>query len=279
MNNHHNNSETTLTRRAAFVSIREARAVGFRNPREWEYDGELIAVNGQFLVRNAKVALSNSEWQQCGYRVKSGETPHCIRSVPCGRGAKSYPVYRDDQVSPKRPRLEKPSQIIDILAAVWGINRRAKRCRVLTRIHYENGAHGLTRTRKDEMRELYRLKAQALHYLHAEALVTIVGYHRFPTGNWAEVMQGGGYSFHRPCPPQDCATVVEIGEIDAKRREPTEPRLKDAIFTVQSYLEGKRTVDVYQWPAMARSKLAPVSRRVYASDFDDCDEDEDGLES
>jgi hypothetical protein len=258
-----------------FTTIKAAIQAGFRERKDWEYGGEEIIVKGRLLVRNPKEALSQTEWAKRGYRVRQDTQPHCYRAVHfIGRRSVTYAVYRDDQVEPKRQVSSTPSKLIDILAAVWVINRRAKRCRDLASSHYQSGTHGFAGTVKNEKLELYRLKGQALHYLLDEGQLEIVGYHCFPSGNCAEVLKGGGYAFHRPCPDQVNETAKQIEEIEAKPRGSKEPRLKDALHTVKVYLCGKPEGDVFEWPQKDR---APSTRsgRHWGEDNDLEDFDDD----
>jgi hypothetical protein len=182
----------------------------------------------------------------------------------------TYAVYREDQVEPKRKVSPTPAALIDILAAVWVINRRAKRCRDLASKHHGRRAYGFAGTVKEEKTELYRLKGLAIHHLLADGRLEVVGHHRFPGGNWAEVLQGSGYTFHRPCPPQDGANVEDREEIEAKPKETKEPRLKDARHTVNAYLQGKPSVIVFQW---ARKVKERAHRRRPYRDGDDLGDD------
>jgi RNase P/RNase MRP subunit p29 len=262
---------TVKRRKVMFTKIKAAMQVGFRERKGWEYGGEEITVKGRLLVRNPIEAVSKTEWSKRGYRVRQDAQPHCYRSIHfTGRGSVTYAVYRDDQVESKRRVSLMPPTLIDALSAVWAINRRAKRCHDLASSHYKSGTHGFSAMVKNEKLELYRLKGQALHYLRKQRRLETAGYHRFPSGNWAEVLEGGGYTFHRPCPDRSDETAKEIDEIEAKPRGSKEPRLKDALHTIKVYLGGKPEVDVFEWP-QTRS-----SRGHWPEDYDFDDEYEDG---
>jgi hypothetical protein len=240
-----------------FETIRAAKEAGFRQRKEWEYGGEEITVKGRLLVRDPEAALSRTEWSRQGFRVCRDAEPHAHRFAYFERGGhRHYPVYREDQVIPKREVSRTEPVRIDVLAAVWVLNRRAKRCRDLAQAYYQRRAHGFARAAKNEKLELYRLKGQALHHLLAEGRLAVAGHHRFAGGHWAEVLRGEGYTFHRPCPAKSDAAAVELGEIEAKPRGSKEPRLKDARHTVAAYLAGKPEVRVFEWPEKDRSNFA-----------------------
>ena len=231
------------------TTIKAVKEAGFRARKDWEYGGEEITVKGRLLVRNPKEALSQTEWSRRGFRVRKDAQPLCIRSASLQAGKTvRYPVYREDQVEPKR-QVSSPLPVqIDILAALWVANRRAKRCRDLSSKYYTRRMHGFAASAKREKSKIYRLKGQILCYLLLEKQLEIVGYHRFRDGNWAEVLWGRGYTFHRPCPACEGKAVQNCREIDAKPKGATEPRLRDALHTLDTYLVGKPHVGVYEWP-------------------------------
>lgn len=162
----------------------------------------------------------------------------------------------------KRSVTPKPADAAacDILAALWAINRRAKRCRDTAQANYLAGTHGFARTAREEKEQMYRLKSQCLHYLLAEGKLTVSGYHRNESGLWMEILRGqgdstkpDGYTYHRPCPEPQTPVEADTVSVEAKPRDKREPRLKDALACVRAYLEGKATVEVYQWPRRVRN--------------------------
>ena len=257
-----------------FTTIKRAMKAGYRERKAWEYGGEEITVKGRLLVRNPHEALSRTEWSKRGFNVRKVAQPHCNRSVySTERGHISYEVYRKDQVEPKRQVSYTPANLIDLLSAVWVINRRAKRSRDLASCHYQSGTHGFARSVKNEKLELYRLKGRALHYLLAEGQLEIAGCHRFPGGNWAEVVKCGGYTFHRPCPHRTDGTAKQLDDIEAKPRESKEPRLKDALYSVKEFLKGKPKVKVFEWPQKVRTRPTRSSQHWKENDFGESEED------
>src|SRR5437879_1969983 len=99
----------------------------------------------------------------------------------------------------------------------------------------------------------------------------------FAGGNWAEVLKGDGYTFHRPCQPQEGDSVVEeIESIEAKPKGAKEPSLAVALEVVEKFLEGKQRVSVYQWPPVSRQQRR--QERDWDADeesWGDDDDDED----
>jgi hypothetical protein len=137
---------------------------------------------------------------------------------------------------------------IDVLAALWAINRQAKR--------YRSAANSASIKRRSNVvtywhrriQKMYAIKGQVLHYLLADKVVEHIGYHRFSCG-YAEVLGRGDYTFHRPCPiPKDASNCSNLDMIVAKRRAPNEPLYADAIAALTQYLEDKPEVPVFRWP-------------------------------
>jgi hypothetical protein len=120
--------------------------------------------------------------------------------------------------------------------------------------------------------EMYALKSQAIHHLVEEGKLKVVGHHEF-SGGWAEILEGEQYRLHRPCPEPDKQAVGKgefLGEIEAKPKDASEPRLKDAIFTIEAYLLDKPWVESYSWPPRTK----PIRS---CAEFDD-DQDDDEFE-
>jgi hypothetical protein len=259
-----------------YKTLKAAYADGWHGERPEEYGGERVRLRGHTLVRNAEVAVSASEWGRRGYRVLPDQEPHGWLSGQVGNGRTSitWPVYRKDQVVAKRKVTARPPQVVDVLAAVWTVNRAAKRRRDAAQACYQGRAHGFAKAHKETKEEYYCLKSQALHYLLAEGRLRVVGYHVFPAGNWAEVLKGEGYTFHRPCPPQQ-GEAVQLDGIEAKPRGRAEPRVKDALHTLEMYLVGKPQAECYEWPAPVRLSRSR-SRGPWWDELDDVDSwDED----
>lgn len=143
---------------------------------------------------------------------------------------------------------------LSVLAALFTLNRRAKRCRDLAQSYYQERMHGFAGDMKLEKERIYALKEQVLHHL-VEAGVLVGGkYHRFEFGNWAEVLEGQEYRFHRPCPPRKPGEGDLIESVEAKPKEAGEPTVEIAYEVVTKFLVGKERVAVYQWPPKVGSR-------------------------
>jgi hypothetical protein len=228
-----------------YKTLKAAKADGFHKPKAWEYGGELLRLKNHTLVRNPKEAVSRHKWSARGYRIKTGATPHANQSHHVAGRTKKYPVYRDDQVIGKRRVTECPAVEIPILLAVWALNRSAKRYRDSGQSHYLHANHGLAGHAKNTKENYYDLKAQALEQLLTEGKLTVMGYQLFGENKyWTEVLQGDGFTFHRPCarPSTQYRDCQVLETIPAKERSAREPRVKDAIYTVENYLAERCSI-------------------------------------
>ncbi|MGE3408249.1 MAG: hypothetical protein AB7I37_15635 [Pirellulales bacterium] len=256
-----------------------ARQAGYHQIKSYEYGGHQIVVKGSVFVKEPKVAKSKTEWSRLGFRIRKGEQPHSFRY---SRTPGYYDVFRDDQIEPKREVNEIEPVEIKILAALWVINRRAKRMRDGATRSFKKGRHTEASNHSDEKQRLYAMKEQVVHYLMESGILRHVGRHRFPEGNWAEVLAGGDFRFHRPCPPPDNESDGEqIGQIEAQPRCAHEPRLKDALFTIELFLRNKPVVNVYHWPEKPRKRhyFTGSDSTNWSGSGDDDDEYEDSVPS
>lgn len=256
-------------------TLKEAKEAGFHELRKYEYSGDQLQIKGHTLVKDPEIAVSQTEWGRRGFKVKPEEIRNPLSRIRGGVGngkVIEWCVYRKDQVIPKKPTpAVKEPVLVTILAAVWGINRAAKRNRDAAQNYYQAGKHGFAGHAKETKEYYYNLKSQTIEHLAKEGILIPSGFHQFPGELWAEILCGEGYSFHRPCPPpkNPQGTDLSLDRIEAKPRTAREPRLKDAIFTIEAYLSEKGRVDIYSWPERTRN------RRWHDWDEDDSNDEDD----
>ena len=236
--------------------------------------------------------LPSSEYPRIGPTCKRLSIPYAKALV--GFEREKYPLLDgvvilkkdwpavENALAVKAERRARQAANVSVLSAMFTLNRRAKRCRDQAQTFYREQMHGLARNAREEKELLYNLKGQALHYLLLDGQLTGGEYQRIRQ-NWAEVLTGDGYRFHRPCsPPLPLPqNPLQIGEIDSKpkgsqradNRNRTDGR-------VRGYLRDKPHVAVFQWPS--RRRLEPweydanedVAGGVGKDDFDDYDDDD-----
>jgi hypothetical protein len=150
----------------------------------------------------------------------------------------------DERLAKKKARTAR----LSVLSAIFTLNRRAKRCRDLAQLYYQANMHGLAGKYKREKERIYVLKGQVLAHLLVEERLKVTGVHQFQGGNFAEVLEGEGYRFHRPCPqPAAPETVILLESIESKPKESSEPTIETAFEAVQRFLSGKERTSVYEW--------------------------------
>ena len=119
----------------------------------------------------------------------------------------------------------------NILAAIFAVNRGAKRRRDAASIAYGNGMHGFAGLHSSEKHDLYRLKDKGIVHLASESVLICIGIH----GRLA-LWKGGGYTFHSTLHPLPLPETIE-GDLflaEAKPRARREPRIKDARLLLES---------------------------------------------
>lgn len=170
----------------------------------------------------------------------------------------------------KSRRRDRKIEKLSVLAALFTLNRRAKRCRDMAKTYYQNGMHGLAGQMKREKDRIYYFKGQVLEHLVRAGRLTGGDFHRFGYGNWAEVLEGEGYRFHRPSPSQaESPNERQLESIESKPKSAKEPTLDVAYEVVQRFLTDKEKVSIYEWSTYSRPK------RGYRWQDED---DEDGIE-
>lgn len=195
-----------------------------------------------------------------------------------------YPVYSGivirsesharlvEALTQKSKQREKKIEKLSVLTALFTLNRRAKRCRDSAQTYFQNGMHGFAGKMKREKERIYYLKGQVLEHLVRAGILTGGEFHRFEHGNWAEVLEGDGFRFHRPAPPQvESPDVKQLESIEAKPKSAKEPTLDVAYEIVKRFLEGKEKVSVYEWSTYTRAQ-----RDYHWQDEDD--DEEDGID-
>lgn len=238
-----------------FKTIKSAREAGYIPFYSYYYGGDRILIKGKDLIKDPQIALSATEWKKRGFKVKKGEKPHTKRSGYLeGSGYQTWSVFREDQLEPIISRESHPPKEVPLLLALHVVDNSARRQRDAASKHYAARNHGFAGKCKRQKKSLYELKAQALHYMIEEGLLNFSGYNIFGEDNWAEVWQNETYTFHRPCPEpeQKPETQVFLNMVQSEKKKKSEPRLKDAIFTLKKYLKKKPEVKIYFWPERLR---------------------------
>ena len=133
----------------------------------------------------------------------------------------------------RRKNMPVSTKTVDLLAAIYAVNRSAKRYREQARTCYSKRKHGFASQAKEQKELLYRLKDNGIATAYLEGRIHSVGL-------LAEGMveyRGEGYCFHSTLLPQAVDLAKQEGSeplrVEAKPCETKEPSLKDAIYTLQ----------------------------------------------
>lgn len=167
------------------------------------------------------------------------ETPHrnggghyCIYSRRRVLAAEAELEWQQ-AVEHRQNRKPKPPKAIDLLAAIFAATRAAKRFRDAAQSCYQKGSHGFATTFRLRKEMLYALKDKGIAAGFATGRIK-------PITRTAHLVEyrGEGYCFHSTLLP-DSTTLAEAStaqplRVEAKPREAAEPRLKDALFTLES---------------------------------------------
>lgn len=217
-----------------FKLKKNAREAGYLTEDEWLKKRRVVKrgeENNYILVKGCKFyQLGVTEAvlsKKPGFKASPGSRPVRRYDSPYGY---SYPVYRESDIVPVRQYNKVEPQLIDLLAAIFTVNRAAKRYRDAAISCYECDEYSLARANKRRKEYLYELKDRGIYQAYADKLVSLVGKH----GDFY-VYRGNGYVFHSLLRPWkiDDNLPTDDGDIYVARRDKTEKyRLKDAVYTL-----------------------------------------------
>jgi hypothetical protein len=231
-----------------FKTKKAARNAGLRTEQEWlrmekrtdkswrrplipKRDAEPIGVKNMnyFSEADCEEVVSKREAARRGLSVPSNA--ESVSELYHRRSRTPYAVYRLSDCCSKRMR-NKPQEV-DLLLAIYTVNKAAKRARDMADKHYTGNRHGLSGYNKELKQKLYQLKDRGISEAYKKRRLTFRGFH----GRLA-VYEGEGYSFHSRLVPAEInpPTAEELQSepvyIDAYPKGTKESKLKDAEFTL-----------------------------------------------
>lgn len=245
-----------MSDRPSFPTKKAAKEAGYLTRSDWarhrghgshphphapRRDAQPVVVKDEefFHFSDCEKLVSRTEAKRRGLVVPSDLEPVTYDLTPWGRSArKSFPLFRpsDCVVKVKRSRQVSPPAKIDLLLAIYTVNKAAKRRRDAAEHHYRRSRHGLAGLARRTKEELYALKDLGIVAAVQCGRINFVKFH----GDWA-YYQGEGYSFHSSlvpqgsgpaaAPPQSSEEVVIRVAATPKGRG--EARLMDARYTLQ----------------------------------------------
>jgi len=239
-----------------------------------------------FAPNQCERLLSRTAAKQERLTVPATTEPTRYLTHRVGNGAKSvtYPVFRESQCSRITQRKSRPPETVDLLVAIFAVNRSAKRYRDAAQALYQANQHGFAGDSRKKKETLYELKERGIAAAVRQGRLSYVGMN----GRLA-LYRGDGYCFHSTIVPATSPNE-QIGELlifrEACPRGATEARLKDAVSTLKNLPEN--AVDAFSRlssPCRSESRSVRQSARksnpVQGKVQPGCDQvfdDDDGYE-
>jgi hypothetical protein len=262
-----------VARQAGFIGESEFRRQSFRKiPRR---GAKVVVVKTEKFYAGADCErlLNKTDARNSGLRIPDGLEPVEWRSWKYGH----FGLWRESDLVPVAKRTEKPPRAIDLLAAVFCVNRSAKRYRDAAGDCYESGTHGLAKAAKQRKERLYGLKDRGIAEAFRQGSIQFVG----RNGTLA-LYRGEGYCFHsRLLPPGQSEEHDDADApifVEAKPKGSKEARLKDAVFTLEP-LPTPDGFTVLSLPKYSRTSVHDIwddDEECWDDDWDDeYDEDLD----
>ena len=216
----------------AEVNLLDRRLVARREALPTVIEGERF-----FHERDCERLLNKTDARYAHLRVPHGLEPVVWRSWKYG----AFGLWRESDLIPVAKCNKKPPEVIDLLAAVFVVNRSAKRYRNAASSCYEQAVyfsgrdkskfHGLSRAAKQKKTRLYGLKDRGIAEAYRLGRIQYLG-----QSGGLSIYRGEGYCFHSELVP--AGESVEASDdapifVEAKPKGKKEPRLKDAIHTLE----------------------------------------------
>lgn len=221
--------KTKKAARAAGYQTLDETLVGYRIPRLCEQP--LIVKSTEFWAEDQlEEVLSITAGRKRLLTLRRAAQP--VAAKFSRRYRFYFKVYRRSDFKAAVQRLPRAPVAVDLLKAIFTVNRSAKRYRDAASAHYSHRKHAFARAAKETKEALYELKDDGIATAYRLGRIAYVGL----AGGLA-VYRGEGYCFHSTLIPEG----VELTEVDAsdpifvesKARTKDEPRLKDAVFTLE----------------------------------------------
>ena len=280
-----------------FKTKKAAKAAGLRTQLKWskrqqKADGGYrppviprksavpIVVKGEefFRFEDCEELVSRPEARRRGLSVPRNAHPAGLARYPVRMtGVAEYDLFRLSDCVPKRKVRQTPPTEVDILLAVFTVNRAAKRYRDAAQTHYRGRRHGLAQHAKRVKGTLYELKEDGIRFAYGEGRLQFVG----PHANLA-VYRGEGYCFHSCLVPEDVPMPKgeELQEdalfVESAPRGTGEARLKDATSTLKGIYLDQMVFKRLPRPEFSRETL-PADVEEWREDREyeeECEEDD-----
>ncbi len=203
-------------------------------PRRGETPAHTHRGVGYFAEKQLEKLAARGKWNEAGKAILgSAEVFFVGKFKKSGVGLLEYSIYRESDTRPKRVANYREPVTVDLLAAIFAVNRAAKRYRDAASAQYWASNHGFARRAKITKTHLYELKDRGISAALQTGRIAYEGTH----GGFA-LYRGEGYCYHSTLSPADAVLPVEplaaALRVEAKPRTAKEPRLKDAVATLEA---------------------------------------------
>lgn len=201
----------------------------------------------QFLCR----CLTRTEWSRRDRSIIPGSQPVGRRRTGWGQ---LVDLYSESQTRPKRRQRPAVAYSVEtpetLLAAIFSVNRSAKRYRDAASLCYEACNHLGAAAHSRTKQRLYRLKDAGVVWAVRKGWLTPVAQHKSVT-----VYRGEGYCFHSVLCPSGWAPTKIINDepyVEQQARSATEIPLKDAVATLRELPTESNGFERAEFPPLVR---------------------------
>lgn len=249
-----------------FKTKKAAREAGYHPASYWRVNRDgvrrcpkrnavPVRVKGEafFSESQCEEMFSETAGNRRGLKLlENAEPVDTIGWSPEGGGSVTFDIYRFSDFFEAKKRRQIPPKEVDPLLAIFTVNKAAKRYRDAAQSAYQQKEHGLSKANKYKKESLYQLKDKGIKYAHHNGLIDLVGRH----GAFA-LYRGGGFCFHSYMIPKGANpdpvagdSIEETFKIPSQSKAKTEPRLKDAVFTLETLadIEGFEVLPKLEFP-------------------------------
>jgi hypothetical protein len=217
--------------------------------------------------------LSKPDFKQ--HRSGGGEY-HLYAKERVRKAEKSLAWRRERDKWKQRGERKSEPVCVDLLAAIFSVNRSAKRYRDAAQKCYALKKHGFARQGRETKEELYALKDRGIAEAFRLGRITPM----LRKGGLIEY-RGEGYCFHSTLLPVDIALAQSTDDtilyVDAKPRGSAEVRMLDAKHTLSALPPAGDQFTRNELPTPPRQNIKPHGNRYRGGWDDDDDDDADNL--
>jgi hypothetical protein len=210
--------------------------------------------------------LSKKSLKEMGLKPKLDAIPVTERSFNPGGYRITFQLYRLSDSVEIRKIKNKPPVTVDLLLAVFTVNRTAKRYRDNAQNFYRQKIHGFAKHSKSKKQYLYSLKDKGIRYAYNQGLLEFKGMH----GKICVYESLSGYRFHAFSIPENVEPIEinsdldETFKIPKKVKTSNECSLKDAVHTLSGLPDVQGFKALPKWWEQEQE---------YSRDYDDDDND------